>query len=135
MTFRQVSLQPTLSSQHNQTARVKSGRGRHVPAPKGEGRRATDRTPSRHQCVTSQGTENKGANPKTGARRFPEKVKSEAEQTGVSLFYGRSENHLSLMLMPTAESGFRSWSSVFRDVVFLLGPGAYAAWFIEAFCL
>ena len=108
--------------------------------------------------MTSQGTENKGANPKTGARRFPEKVKSEAEQTGVSLFYGRAhrgevlyfpstaialfldeqilaENHLSLMLMPTAESGLRSWSSVFRDVVFLLGPGADAAWFIEAFCL
>ena len=44
VTLRQVSLQPTQSSQHNRSERRKSGRGRHVPAPKGEGRRATDRS-------------------------------------------------------------------------------------------
>ena len=38
------SLQPTQSSQHNRSERRKSGRGRHDPAPKGEGRRATDRS-------------------------------------------------------------------------------------------
>ena len=44
VTLRQVSLQPTQSSEHNRSERRKSGRGRHVPAPKGEGRRATDRS-------------------------------------------------------------------------------------------
>ena len=39
-----VPLQPTQSSQHNRSERRQSGRGRHVPAPKGEGRRATDRS-------------------------------------------------------------------------------------------
>ena len=44
VTLRQVSLQPTQSCQHNRSERRKSVRGRHVPAPKGEGRRATDRS-------------------------------------------------------------------------------------------
>ena len=138
MTFRQVSLQPTQSSQHNQTARVESGRGRHVPAPKGEGRRASDRTPSRHQCVTSQ---EQGRQPKDWSQTFSREgeVRGRADRgLFIKLFLDEqilAENHLSLMLMPTAESGLRSWSSVFRDVVFILGPGAEAAWFIEAFCL
>ena len=42
VTLRQVPLQPTLSSQHNRSESRKQGCGRHVPAPKGEGRRATD---------------------------------------------------------------------------------------------
>ena len=44
VTLRQVALQPTQSCQHNRSERRKSGRGRHVPAPKGQGRRATDRS-------------------------------------------------------------------------------------------
>ena len=44
VTLRQVSLQPTQFSQHNWSERRKPGRGRHVPAPMGEGRRTTDRS-------------------------------------------------------------------------------------------
>ena len=48
------------------------------------------------------------------------------KSTTLELWIILAEIHLSLMSMPTAESGFRSWSSVFRDVAFLHGPDAGA---------
>ena len=134
MTFRQVSLQPTQSSQHNQTARVKSGRGRHVPD-------VGQLTGHRRVTSDSDTVKSQGRQPKDWSQTFSREgeVRGRADRgLFIALFLDEqilAENHLSLMLMPTAESGLRSWSSVFRDVVFLLGPGADAAWFIEAFCL
>ena len=79
-TLRQVSLQPTEASQHNRTVRRNSGRGRDVPARKGEGRRATDRSQREgpqtrrldgtdidlrgHQLCGARNSQ--GTNPKTG---------------------------------------------------------------------